>query len=129
VDKIREKMKTTELRTGNYISTSYMSSSTLKVTAIHSDRVYFESVTHDFKSNTISSYIEPIPLTEEWLLKFGFEYNEHGNFLSKGGLNYNKGNRGSWHYCFTGIRQIEFVHTLQNVFFSLTGEELEVENG
>lgn len=71
----------------------------------------------------------PIPLTEEWLLKFGFE---------KKGVN-----RTRWTfwkidlvedekgiYSFDESRiyiDIKYVHQLQNLYFALTNEELTYE--
>lgn len=67
---------------------------------------------------------EPIPLTEEWLLKFGFEYTK---------LYYIKYDDDLIIY-FDGIDfyfkrsskslTIKYVHQLQNLYFALTGEEL-----
>lgn len=88
-----------------------------------------------------------IPLTPEWLLKLGFEKHESENFVSsiimtkkiaESGLkkivlfNYPK---EGWSVGFvdyyTGKEktetlptEIKYVHTLQNIFFSLTGQEL-----
>jgi hypothetical protein len=73
---------------------------------------------------------EPIPLTEEWKLKFGFEKTEWDNFNSYRliiGNNdytivlYSDGN------CEVGdiiTCKIEYVHQLQNLYFALKGEEL-----
>lgn len=81
--------------------------------------------------------IEPIPLTEEWLFKAGFENIQRGRFimniLSYGSINVqitkNKlvvelGTTG--HYLF-GETKIEYVHQLQNLYFALTGIELELK--
>lgn len=74
---------------------------------------------------------EPIPLTEEWKLKFGFEKTEWDNFNSYRlmiGNNdytivlYSDGN------CEVGdiiTCKIEYVHQLQNLYFALKGEELK----
>jgi hypothetical protein len=61
---------------------------------------------------------EPIPLTEEWLLKFGFIW--HGDIkILKGYLNnYVDGN---------GETHLKYVHQLQNLYFALTNEELKIE--
>lgn len=78
----------------------------------------------------------PIPLTEEWLLKFGFK--KMTNFKSPHFDKY------PIEVCFDGVKPlvtlefdstvtgyysydcpIEFVHQLQNLFSALTGEELE----
>jgi hypothetical protein len=78
----------------------------------------------------------PIPLTEEWLLKFGFEKikDKQVYFIAF---------NGRWH--FLDLSEIEprykmgyendgkiqipiyFVHQLQNLYFALTGEELTLK--
>ncbi len=89
--------------------------------------------------------IEPIPLTEEWLAKFGFEIREKKYSLNYGGesmkyaffekdvknpfilyfhgrfgFNINEG-RKNGDYC------IQYIHQLQNLFFALTGVELTLK--
>jgi len=69
----------------------------------------------------------PIPLTEEWLFKFGFE---------KGNLEYfiheNVRINFDLQFEFKGVNNLnfgtnlEYVHQLQNLYFALTGKELEV---
>lgn len=73
--------------------------------------------------------IEPIPLTETWLLEFGFK--TQGIRISK-----------DWFYLWYDDKKIVFalaeiqeetgaylvmkyVHQLQNLYFALTGEELK----
>lgn len=75
----------------------------------------------------------PIPLTEEWLLKFGFEnkLNEYTNLWVKKNnwfhFEYDQDEK-KWFCIMTSggrtITDIEYVHKLQNLYFSLTGEEL-----
>ena len=84
----------------------------------------------------------PIPLTEEWLLKFGFnkEYQKgyigidvcNSDFVLTEPLK-----MGEWqtNYTFqfeTGsvpkFKEIKYVHQLQNIYFALTGEELILKN-
>jgi hypothetical protein len=79
--------------------------------------------------------IEPIPLTEEWLLKFGFEKVSWSN-----DVRINLLNRWSLIYDFdvnklcvdSGLNanylQIKYIHQLQNLYFTLTGEELTLKN-
>ncbi len=74
-----------------------------------------------------SQFIEPIPLTEEWLLKFGFEYDSiiWGKELLM--LSPNETFFNIWVETLTyGRLEIEmrYVHQLQNLYFALTGEEL-----
>jgi predicted RNA-binding Zn-ribbon protein involved in translation (DUF1610 family) len=76
---------------------------------------------------------KPIPLTEEWLLKFGFEINrqtkEENNIWKR---NWEEGcfeveqiGTGFYlwdNYCYG--TKIKYVHQIQNLYFALTGEEL-----
>ena len=85
--------------------------------------------------------VKPIPLTEEWLLKFGFEYKveELGtkfyelqigiSFISlsiEGHFNINSGE--SYWYMDRDFKTPKYVHELQNLYFALTGEELKLKN-
>jgi len=65
---------------------------------------------------------KPIPLTEEWLIKFGINrqisvFEVYGN--NSRGFHIDLG--GEWLF-------IKYVHTLQNLFFALTGEELKINH-
>ena len=73
---------------------------------------------------------EPIPLTKEWLIRFGFEYNYSFDLYSKSGfdiqllengIEFYIGEYGSY---FTWI---ECIHQLQNLYFALTGTELTIK--
>lgn len=72
------------------------------------------------------SWIQPIPLTEEWLLKFGFEiyefdHKENQYRFKERLLVIRKGV-----FCDYGTNvELKYVHQLQNLYFALTGEELE----
>jgi hypothetical protein len=81
--------------------------------------------------------LEPIPLTEEWLLKFGFEKNilydgrwHHGGFTNPNApLFYYSDMSLSGSLLFSGGKQIkiETVNQLQNLYFYLCGEELTIK--
>ncbi len=64
-------MEANELRIGNYVESSIEEIGMLKVLAITTARNTNYINACDIK------FIEPIPLTEEWLLKFGFIYNNN----------------------------------------------------
>ena len=69
--------------------------------------------------------LEPIPLTEEWLLKFGFkQWKDCKRWSSKTVLIYT--NRTELFYYGKARTRIciEYVHQLQNLCFVLAGEEL-----
>lgn len=66
---------------------------------------------------------EPIPLTEEWLVRFGWE--KSGEWFYKDYYEINLNgifNPSDAHY--TIHNDIKYVHQLQNLYFALTGEEL-----
>jgi len=75
--------------------------------------------------------IQPIPLTEEWLLKCGFERVENNwkvldNIVFKlswerlAGLVLALENESIF------LAHINYLHQLQNLYFALTGEELQI---
>lgn len=100
----------------------------------------------------IYKYYEPIPLTEEWLIKFGFESRNEGadntivigngngselniekdlvsdvyNVLFTRGNTRNKVPGIDYDYVYAG--EIKFVHQLQNLVHALTGEELTIKD-
>ena len=72
---------------------------------------------------------EPIPLTDEWLIKLGFESDgiEWWNSIiilaiSKQGLWYCPTEQP---HCIVG-QKFEYVHQLQNLHYAITGDELNV---
>lgn len=84
--------------------------------------------------------LKPIPLTEEWLLKFGFEP-FFGLGLVKRGLSvdgtvahfsfdyWRLGDQANYleNDDFVEIPiEIKYVHQLQNLYYALTGEELTI---
>ena len=78
--------------------------------------------------------LEPIPLTEEWLLKFGFEYISKTSYSSNQAKDYKVWSRYNftfneiqnrwWHGNLPLEFQPKYVHQLQNLYFAVTGEEL-----
>lgn len=87
-------------------------------------------------------FIKPIPLTEEWAERAGFVCDVS---VSSGRIYYRQNELENWAYRLifseTGIvlehgfmnsweelRVLKFVHTLQNVYYSLEDEELEFKS-
>ena len=94
---------------------------------------------------------EPISLTEDWLLKFGFqstyeEFDEEDfpcvveywlftdsvtrfeiDYATRTGYTVNIANVPTGHALIIR-RKLESVHQLQNLYFALTGTELELKN-
>ena len=77
----------------------------------------------------VNDFIKPIPLTEEWLFKFGFVVTDglFGNKYRKSIDFYTMKDKSIGFvfddYCIT----IKYLHQLQNLYFALTGQELEIK--
>jgi len=78
-----------------------------------------------------SSDISEIPLTKEWLLKFGFDWDGYGEFLKEGLLiDCEYTDKGKWAAMFNMISipyELEYVHQVQNLYFALYAEELTIK--
>lgn len=138
-------VKANELRIGNLLK--YTNYEKLK-----EDRrgKVFEVIPDDIQFLTevdSCDYIEPIPLTEEWLVRLGLEY-EYDTMESFKGKKYAKETDEQKHYCifrnaeeisyfvfnFSSymayshrIKTVKYVHELQNIFHAITGEELTIK--
>jgi hypothetical protein len=138
-------MKATDLRIGNYVIFKNIQMVTLNQNGKYEN--YEEP--HQLHQIQISSndfeYIEkgqleyrPIPLTEEWLLKFGFEKRTTVAHSVQYFIGFNPITH-DWmfdilwlvghEYPFyrNGHFAIKYVHQLQNLTFALTGEELTIK--
>lgn len=132
-------IKSNELRCGNLVWDNY--GGIYKVVNINSEGFdYIDAVKPSFKAigrHELES-IEPIPLTEEWLKRFGFEEQEiqtksdgttEIGFV-KDIMMVLKGNNFYYAapYGYPNAR-ITQVHQLQNLYFALTQTELTPSDG
>jgi hypothetical protein len=123
-------MEANELRLGNYVS--YCQSGDVSiVNGVYSD----VDILLDF-ARVFTKDLFGIPLTIEWLERFGFEqecnndeyFKEYGKDCLSIVIEYFEYTNA---YHFTGGEGIRngigciFVHQLQNLYFALTGEELK----
>lgn len=130
-----KRISTQELRIGNYVE---YNTRIAKVCEIQKAFFYCESDGVEFFTrDQLEPGAKPIPLTEEWLLKFGFDKYKYGHhsyrkksFIIEEGLLKNSP------YDFRkriskdtslGLTYIKHVHQLQNLYFALTGEELTLQ--
>lgn len=121
-------MKANELRIGNWVE------------IIQPKNGIYTTVEQSTFSTNIEKSFKPIPITEEWLLKFGFEFYE-----TEKANNYKIGkhwrftfvtegkNKGSMYVRFINISWMDsptlcHVHQLQNLYFALMGEELTIKS-
>lgn len=84
-----------------------------------------------FSVNDEWDFLEPIPLTEQWLLKFGFEKQGNNYFKSGVTLTIDLWEKKFKYDVFNNEMKhliIESVHKLQNLFFVLSaGKELIIK--
>lgn len=121
-------IKATELRIGNYIT---YQGEQITVEGVSVSGYLYHSK-GQFDGSIGSAYVpfKPIPLTEEWLVKFGFEKTRDYNLSTKPKMYkiFKLSLRlmaNEYTFCYeNSFRKIEYVHQLQNLYFALTGEEL-----
>lgn len=108
-------MKASELRIGNYVYFEH-------------DKKNLELLKFDFDMGWNMDYIKPIPLTEEWLIKFGYMFNNCYYLKDDSDIEFFKSNGklfcefyGNW------FSNIEYVHDLQNLHFAIYKEELKIK--
>jgi hypothetical protein len=122
-----------ELRIGNLAHNMNYANSVDEVKCILSDRIILQS-----KKEAPPNQLLGLSITEEWLIKLGFEkQNNWAVFYTKGKIGFrlredkvvqagliSRNPHGE-----IGIDievNLEYVHRLQNFQFSLTGEELKI---
>ena len=120
-------MKANEIRIGNYIE---IGNKITQVGEIFDDGITTELDKHQYEY--LISDINSIPLTEDWLIQLGFDWDIYyqgyteGNWVInpnlKNGFKINYGKRRNDPI----IWDIRFVHQLQNLYFALTEKELEI---
>ena len=119
-------MNPKELRIGNLVECFGVA----EVVLIKKDKIKLERQKRDRvilreKSPIDSLTLCGIPLTEDWLIKFGYT-KEGSNFWFIGHI--------VWEYddgvfiCDKNGITLKYVHQLQNLYFALTGKELTLQN-
>lgn len=121
-------MKTTDLRLGNFISINFGNCDDGKIITV--DGVSDCEIYNEEHGYSPCNEFNPIPLTGQWLLDFGFEVERE--LYDKGKLSILLANLKDYHpngriyYNSWAIveSQPKYVHQLQNLYFALTQEEL-----
>jgi len=133
-----------DLRIGNLVNEEVLGD--CQVSGISKETVWVEvkniksNGSHNLREFHINiNFLKPIPLTEEWLLKFGFSKNENDVLQIETTLmplsitlsdNYPDEKYKAWVYEDENSSyhiisdNIKYVHQLQNLYFDLTNEEL-----
>lgn len=132
-------MKITELRLGNFVKFSDAAITTYAISDRPINGIFkinflseldscgVVNINNSSNAHTAISIegglIESIPLTEEWLLKFPeitVDYDTIDGrlvFIRSTGPDINE----------IDIERVKYVHQLQNLYFALTGSELEIK--
>ena len=111
-------MEATELRIGNWILNGIG----------EKFQANGETIGNFMAGQMVLGNFNPIPLTEEWLLKLGFRkmvtQDKHPTFLREG-IHWNDGIIYVSQLGF--LNHIKSVHQLQNLYHALTGKELTLK--
>jgi len=134
-----EKLQSKDLRIGNWVECEVLDGE-IMVNG-YEPIVQIKTIEYDWVSkeyfalNTNSDYIyldlyKPIPLTEDWLLRFGFEItgamDSYGGWVSPmlDGRQIRVTRGDNCYFCYHS--KVQYVHQLQNLYHSLTGKELTI---
>lgn len=125
-------IKPNELRLGNYVAVKNHGEEVIgKVFAINENLISVDGGNNNYDYHLL----EPIPLSEEILLKCGFENFGYGifdiplnnscdkSFSIQDGFCFLAGENSD---CVFNTKKVEHLHQLQNLYFAITGKELEV---
>ena len=135
-------IKASELRIGNYLFMPFTSEN-VKVTglALKEEKTQVMYIQSNFGTSqyfALPEQYSPIELTEELLLKFGFNTEYKKGYIGKDpeeacacdfvlAYPYRMGEWQTyfaWEFDNYKFQQLEYVHELQNLYFALTGSEL-----
>jgi hypothetical protein len=116
-------MKAEELRIGNWVA--------INDNIYQVDVIDYNQVIEIERGIVELKYVQPIPLTEEWLLRFGSVIDrEDDSYVFKSGFYISVNDKSEAILFFGGNELCEFnyVHQLQNLYYALTGEELKLKS-
>lgn len=127
-------MKASELRIGNYLLCYGKLRQVVEI-GLHG---FLATSTEGQSAHSFEhAMYQPIPITEEWLLNFGFKDNTIRCGLIKISVRPFETViqgiiAGKWKVTLLDdipamLRSVQYVHELQNLYFALTGEELTIK--
>jgi hypothetical protein len=120
-------MKANDLRIGNLVNYLIIDEMDERKKWFEVSEIDYDDLRIIQNKHEVNQDYQPIQLTEEWLLKFGFKQ----TFISKIHLTFSK---GSFHLLkrvnhiqiwYESI-DVKYVHQLQNLYYALTNQELTI---
>lgn len=126
-------MKANELRIGNWVQNPVQEQKIIGIFNLENpSALMFDIVREAPKMKHPLEMCNPIPLTEEWLKRFGFEDDDNDwliNIDDRTSIHINLKKKRYLLESYDGIIKIshpsEYVHQLQNLYFVLTAKEIE----
>ncbi len=116
-------MRKSDLRIGNWV--------------FDSEGFEYQIEGYELYINLIEDYT-PIPITQEWLERLGFEYTKYyQNFRIKAGDYFNSIKYIDDEWCYNNddsdagcyfVTTVQYVHELQNLYHAINKEELKDES-
>ena len=123
-------MKKEELMYGNKLLFLNEVVTFSNISQIREDGIFWIK-TIESKIDSKSFHFKPIPLTEEWLLKFGFFKHNNAYVLEKPNENIMNFKFSIWSdFTYNSSEfpvELKYVHQLQNLYFALTGTHLKLK--
>jgi len=120
-------IQSNELRQGNKIMFLNEVVTFENISQFRDDGVFWINVDEKYFSGK-SIHFKPIPLTEEWLIRFGFFKHNNAYVLEKPTENIMDFKFSIWDdFTYNSSEfpiEIKHVHTLQNLYWVLCGKEL-----
>jgi len=129
-------MTAQELRLLNYVNSGEYGNIKVESLSIFSDEKWQQVIFYidgNAKTERIKN-LTPIPLTEKWLIDFGFERSKKTAYSTGKEVEYNvfykykllfNEIQNQWYYDKVKV-ELSCVHELQNLYFALTKEELKI---
>lgn len=140
---MKSQLKASDLRIGNFIN---YQGKLIQVEGVVNRTIYHSG--RQFDQIGVENYVtfEPIPLTEEWLVRFGFQIDDdlgdqiyyqipeqkygYGICFDHDDITFYKfnGNGGeNVHTLIYDEKHFQYVHQLQNLYYALTQTELIIK--
>jgi len=119
------RIENTELRIGNWVKSNHL-------LVDKNIKLKLQDFSLMYTDINFGTSFNGIPIAEKWLLKFGFVKNQkHGieNYITSDLTYYPDNNQVKIFDRFGGsiyVENIKYVHQLQNLYFSTTQTELEL---
>lgn len=123
-------IKANELRIGNLVQFESETGFTEQVKVVCIRENDFDAEGDEvFHNEKYDGDYEPIPLTPEILEAAGFDKVSGLTYDHKDGNTIRESSGQYWYYVkiHGNLRSIQYLHQLQNLYFSLTGKELEIK--